>query len=167
MGALISGFFRWFGLNFTRIFEFITGAFGWCKQLFIGFLKRKEKYANLKRSTFATPAFAGVFAFYVSSVTLAFLGLLVVFVNIFSKVGEFLKNMSTGSGGGGSGDNGTIALFYDILNSLGIIKVLSDTYNFWVIYFLIPFLLLLGSILWFKIIMGGFRKAQDLFSIKN
>ena len=117
MGALIGHFFRWFAPSFTRIWEFITGAFAWGKQLFIGFLKRKEKYSNLRHYTWSTASFAGAFAFYVSSVTLAFLGLLVIFVNIFSKVSEILKNMSTGSGGGGSGDNGSIALFYDILNS--------------------------------------------------
>ena len=160
MVRLFGYFARWFAPWFGKIFEYITGFMGFCGRVFREWFSRKVKDRKTRLNMVSSPAYGTAVFLMVGTIFAGYFGLLSVLVQILIKIFDLIeKSQRLGSSSSGSGVG--ISLFYDVLNTLRVMEVFHDTFVIWFAGFLVPFLAMLASIAYYKVIFKSFQKAKD------
>lgn len=134
---------------FTSILNIGYGFFSFIRNFLFFRILDKISDINLWLTIFNSAKFSTAITFLATSVILVFISILGLLVRIFLSIKDKVSSVASGGGGITSGDV-SINLFYAVSKSLGLYDALADTWALWVVGFLIPFLTLIGSVLYFK-----------------
>ena len=159
MGVFIRQFIIWFAPWFSKIAEHISGFTGFSGRVFREWFSRSVKSRSIRMNMVSSTAYGTAVSLLVGTIFVGYFGLLSVLVQVLIKIFDLIEKSQ--SSGGSSGSGVGVSLFYDVLNSLRVMEVLHDTFVIWFAGFLVPFLAMVASIFYYKVIFKSFQKAKD------
>ena len=155
----------------ARGLEFLFGFFPWLFRFLKRFFAKRIDNGRFLNQFLDHPLYTVAMGFFLTSVVAVFLGLLKVLISIYLKLFESIKGFTSGSAISGSsssaGGTDAVALFIDILNSLGFLEAIKDTFSIWGVGFLLPLLSLIGSIIYYKSVVKFISKISNEIRLKN